>query len=98
MALGTYCKYRDDVCNMTGSLPDERRAALELLDVRESLGQFCAVIHWVPTDHMLAYSLTRRVPTDIMTNYLRDMTYYLTCEQYHNDTKRALAKVSTSLS
>ena len=38
-ALGTDCKSLYDVCTKQGSMPDERRVALDLLDVRESIEQ-----------------------------------------------------------
>ena len=38
-ALGTDCKSLYDVCTKQGSMPDEKRVALDLLDVRESIEQ-----------------------------------------------------------
>ena len=62
MAFGTACQSLYDVCNNTGSFPEERRVALDLLDVRESFAQFGDVICWIPTDHMLVDSLTKNMP------------------------------------
>ena len=66
-----------DVCNKTGSIPEERRVAVGLLDARASFEQSGDVTRWTPTDHMLVDSLTKCMPTDLLTNYLRDMTYSL---------------------
>lgn len=97
MALGTYCKSLYVVCNKTGSLPDERRAALDLRDFRESLEHFGDAIRWVPTVRVLVDSLTKGIPTVLLTNYLRDMTCSLTYDQYIKVTQRALTRVRTSL-
>ena len=39
-ALGTDCKSLYDVCTKNGSMPEERRVALDLLDVRCSIEEF----------------------------------------------------------
>lgn len=91
MSLGTACKSLYDVCNKTGCLPEVRRVALDVFDVRASLEQFGDVIRWNPPDHMRVGSLTKSMPTDLMTTDLRDMSYFLVYDQDINDTKRAWA-------
>ena len=51
-----------------GSLPKERRVALDRLAVGEALARPTDEIRWVPTRHMLA---------DIMTKHMRDAPPYL---------------------
>ena len=57
-ALGTDCKSLYDVCTKQGSMPEERRVALDLLDVRESIQEMGDLIRWIQTDHMLVDCLT----------------------------------------
>ena len=91
-ALGTDCKSLYDVCNKSGSLPNERRVALDLLDIRESIEQYGDIIRWIPTDHMLVDCLTKNMHTDMMSQYLTDMVYSLKYDEEIKDTKRAFAK------
>ena len=73
--LGTDCKSLFDLCSKIGSLPDERRVALDLLDVREGIEEMKDQIRWVPTDHMLADGLTKSMPPDLLMKYLKDGIY-----------------------
>ena len=52
MALATDCKSLYDLCKNDGKLPDERRVALALLDVREGIEEFGDSFRWIPTDHI----------------------------------------------
>lgn len=97
IALGIDCNYIYHVCNKTGSIPEERRVALDLLDVRESLEQVGDVARWDPTDHMRVDRLTKSVPTYLLITYLRDMAYALKYEHDIKDTMRTLAKLIHSL-
>ena len=72
-ALGTDCKSLYDVCTKNGSMPDERRVALDLLDIRESIEEFGDKIRRIPTDHMLADCMTKNMPPDAMLGYLKTM-------------------------
>lgn len=40
MARGTGCKSLYDICNKSGSIPEERRATLDVVDDREAFAQF----------------------------------------------------------
>lgn len=97
MAFGTDCKSLYDVWNKTGSFPEDRRVALDLLDVRESIEQFGGVIRWTPTDHMLVCSFTKNMPADLLTNDLHAMVYSLKYDKDIKETNRALAKVRKAL-
>lgn len=97
MAFGTDCKSLYGVCNKTGSLPEERRVALDLLDVRESLEQFGDVIRLIPTDRRRVGSLTKNRSTYLLTNDLRDMIYSLKCDKEIKETTRAMATVRKAL-
>jgi len=91
-ALGTDCKSLYDVCTKQGSMPDERRVALDLLDLRESIEEFGDQMRWIPTDHMLVDCMTKTMPADAMLEYLRHMEYAFKYDDVIKDTKRAIAK------
>lgn len=97
LAFGTDCKSLYDVCNISGSLPNERRVALDILDMRESLAQYCDIIRWVPTDHRLVDGMTKNMNTDMMTQLLDEMVYSLKYVEEIKDTKHSLAKARTLL-
>ena len=90
--LGTDCKSLYDLCVKVGSLPDERRVALDLLDVREGIEEMKDQIRWVPTDHMLADAFTKSMPPDLLLQYLRDGLYSFKYDSVIKDTKRQQAK------
>ena len=52
-------------------MPEERRVALDLLDVRESIEEMGDQIRWIPTDHMLVDCMTKLMPPDAMLDYLK---------------------------
>lgn len=60
-----------------GVLPEERRDALDLLDVRESVDQFGDVTRWIPTDQLRVDSLTTSMPICLLTIYPRSMAHAL---------------------
>ena len=90
--LGTDCKSLYDLCTKVGSLPDDRRVALDMLDVREGIEEMKDQIRWVPTDHMLADALTKGMPPDLFLKYLRDGVYSFKYDDVIKDTKRAIKK------
>ena len=90
--LGTDCKSLYDVCMKTASVPEEKRVALDLLDVKEGLTEMMDKIRWVPTDHMLVDSLTKDMPSDALLKYLKDMQYSLKYDEEIKNTKRELQK------
>ena len=92
-ALGTDCKSLYDVCTKNGSMPDERRVALDLLDVRESIEEMGDKIRWIPTDHMLVDCMTKNMPPDSMLDYLRKMEYSFKYDDILKNTKREVAKL-----
>jgi hypothetical protein len=91
-ALGTDCKSLYDVASKIGSVPDERRVALDLLDVKEGIEEGGDIIRWVPTDHMLADCFTKSMPPDLMMKYLTDGVYSLKYDTEIKNTKRECAK------
>ena len=90
--LGTDCKSLFDLCTKVGSLPDERRVALDLLDVREGIEEMKDQIRWVPTDHMLADAFTKSMPPDLLLRYLHDGMYSFKYDEEIKHTKREQAK------
>ena len=74
-ALATDCKSLYELCKNDGKLPDDRRVALDLLDVRDGLQHYGDEYRWIPTDHMLADALTKRMPPDLLIKFLRDSEY-----------------------
>ena len=50
------------LCVKDGRIPEVRRGALDLLDVRDGVERYGDVIRWEPADHMLA---------DCMANQMR---------------------------
>ena len=74
-------------------MPEERRVALDLLDVRESIEEMGDKIRWIPTDHMLVDCLTKAMPPDVMLEYLRTTEYAFKYDDVLKNTKRAQAKV-----
>ena len=73
--LATDCRSLYDLCVKDGSMPQERRVALELNDVREGIADFGDSIRWVPTDHMLVDCLTKCMDAGVMIKYLKDTWY-----------------------
>ena len=49
-------------------------------------------IRWIPTDHMLADSLTKAMPTDDLLQYLRHVEYSLKYDEQLAETKRSRQK------
>ena len=96
-ALATDCKSLYDVCTKNGSMPEERRVALDLLDVRESIEEMGDKIRWIPTDHMLVDCLTKAMPPDAMLEYLKHMEYSFKYDDTLKNTKRAQAKARKDL-
>ena len=90
--LGTDCKSLFDLCGKVGSLPDERRVALDLLDVREGIEEMHDQIRWVPTDHMLADAFTKSMPPDLLLQYLKSGYYSFKYDDEIKNTKRVQAK------
>ena len=56
-----------------GSMPEERRTALDLLDVRESMEAWGDVVRWIPTDTMLVDPMTKRMQPDILRQALQEL-------------------------
>ena len=74
-SMGTDCKPLYDVCTKNGSMPEEKRVALDLLDLRESVEELGDQIRWIPTDHMLVDCMTKNMPPEEMPGYLKTMEY-----------------------
>lgn len=73
-----------------GRRPAERRVALGLSGVRESLEQFGDARRWIPTEHTLFVSLTKSRPTGLLAIYCRYLTYVLAYDHHIKDTKWAM--------
>ena len=91
-ALGTDCRSLYDLCTKNGSMPSEKRVALDLLDVRESMEEMGDIIRWIPTDHMLVDCLTKNMPPDAMLGYMNNMFYAFKYDDVIKNTKREMAK------
>ena len=70
-----------------GSLPDERRVALDLLDNRKGIQEIGDKIRWVPTDHMLVDCTTKATQPDAVLEYLKTGIYAFKYEKEIKDTK-----------
>ena len=90
--IGTDCKSLYDLCNRVGTVPDDKRCALDLLDVREGVEEFKDQVRWVPTDHMLADAFTKNMPPDLLMRYLKDYVYSFKYDDEIKNTKREVAK------
>ena len=95
--LGTDCKSLYDVCMKSGSMPEERRVALDLMDVRESIEQMGDQIRWIPTDHMLVDCMTKNMPADVMLKYLQTTEYAFKYDDVIKHTKREVAKARKAI-
>ena len=47
---------------------------------------------WIPTDHMLADALTKRMPPDLLMKFLKDNVYSLKYDDSITNTKRYEAR------
>ena len=92
-SLGTDCKSLYDLCVKEGSIPEERRVALDLLDVRDGVERYGDRIRWVPTDHMLVDCLTKQMHPALLLQFLATGVYSLKYDQVIADTKRAQLKL-----
>lgn len=89
--LGTDCKSLYDSCMKEGSLPDERRVASDLLDIREGIEEIGDKIRWAPTDHMLAGCMTKAMQPDAMLECLKSGKCAFKYDQVVKETKREIA-------
>ena len=92
-ALGTDCKSLYDLCMKEGSIPDERRVALDLMDVRDGAEKYGDKVRWIPTDHMLVDCLTKQMHPAQLLRFLQTGEYSLKYDQVIKETKREQAKV-----
>ena len=90
--MATDCKSLYDLCQKTGSVPDERRVALDLLDVRESVDAFGDKIRWIPTDHMLVDCMTKAMHPSLLLDFLDKCSYSFKYDDDIKNTKRFMAK------
>ena len=92
-SLGPDCKSLYDLCVKEGSIPEERRVALDLLDVRDGVERYGDQIRWVPTDHMLVDCLTKQMHPALLLQFLATGVYSLKYDQVIADTKRSQLKL-----
>ena len=61
---------------------DDRRCAIDVAIIKQSMARTGFVLRWCPTDRMLADSLTKNkgVPTDLLRSCLRSGLYQLSEE------------------
>ena len=74
------------------STTQDKRVALDLLDVGEGIEYFKDNIRWVPTDHMLVDSLTKAMPPTLLNRYMHDYLYSFKYDEELQSTKREAAK------
>ena len=58
----------------------------------EGIETFGDQFRWIPTDHMLADALTKRMPPDLLLKFLKDNVYCLKYDDVISNTKRVEAK------
>ena len=59
----------------SGSMPTERRIALDILDLRECIEQWGDSVRWVPSGAMLVDALTKKMPPDVLRQVMTDNRY-----------------------
>ena len=74
----------------SGGVLDDRRTAIDIAIIRQSIRRTGLEARWVPTGHMLADGLTkdRAEPMDLLRSVLRAARYQLADEQLVLDRKR----------
>ena len=62
---------------------EDRRTSIDIVILRQSLSRLGASIRWVPTNRMLADSLTKSAgdPTDLLRACIRNNTYQISSEE-----------------
>ena len=93
ISLRTDCKSLYDLCVKEGSIPEERRVALDLLDVRDGVERYGDRIRWVPTDHTLVDCLTKQMHPALLMQFLATGIYSLKYGQVIAETKRSQLKL-----
>ena len=62
---------------------EDRRTSIDIVIIRQSIRRLAASIRWVPTDRMLADSLTKDAgdPTDLLRACIRSSSYQISPEE-----------------
>ena len=62
---------------------EDRRTSIDIVILRQSIGSLGASVRWVPTNRMLADSLTKSAgdPTDLLRACIRNSTYQISPEE-----------------
>ena len=62
---------------------EDRRTSIDIVILRQSILRMQASIRWVPTDRMLADSLTKNAgdPTDLLRACVRENVYHISPEE-----------------
>ena len=60
---------------------EDRRTSIDIVIIRESVKRLCASVRWVPTNRMLADSLTKDVECDLLRSCLRQSSYQISPEE-----------------
>ena len=62
---------------------EDRRTSIDIVILRQSMSRLGASVRWVPTNRMLADSLTKsaRDPTDFLRACIRNHTYQISSEE-----------------
>eukprot|EP00435_Cladocopium_sp_Y103_P020594 s2229_g5.t1 len=62
---------------------EDRRTSIDIVILRQSISRLCASIRWVPTNRMLADSLTKSAgdPTDLLRACIRNAKYQISAEE-----------------
>ena len=91
-ALGTDCRSLYDVCTKRGSLPEERRVALDIMDIKESIEEM-GDQNALGTHISYVSGLYDKVHApDMMLTYLKTMQYAFKYDDVIKNTKREVAK------
>eukprot|EP00435_Cladocopium_sp_Y103_P006224 s2324_g2.t1 len=62
---------------------EDRRTSIDIVILRQSISRLCASVRWVPTNRMLADSLTQSAgdPTDLLRACIRNARYQISPEE-----------------
>ena len=83
--LTTDCKsLYDHLTSPSSPQQDDRRTSIDIVIIRESIKATRASIRWLPTNRMLADTLTKDKvdPVDLLHSCLRSATYQISPEEH----------------
>ena len=84
MLVATDCKsLYDHLMSQSSPTLDDRRTAIDIIIIRDCISRLGVSLRWLPTDRMLADSLTKESPEafDLLRACIRSARYQISPEQ-----------------